>query len=236
VMLADNQLVTKLLGGVCDWRIDFATDEMVLGVGVRASNVEAAEKSWPEVVLGESISLARVDENLSPIGYRTLLALKLQERLTGGGLCDRFVAKCQKTVDDVERLPPLLKNGEVDYALMYRSTCVAHAIRYIELDKRVNLASPDIDCSGAEVRFAKLKSGAPETVVMRGAPIVWTLVQPRDAENRAAAVDFVRYFLSRKAGAMDATGFRPLKRPRFYGPPAPFERFRGLAEYGGELK
>jgi len=235
LVLADNQLVAALLGDACRWRVDFATDECVLGVGARAPSVEKAEKDWSAAVLDERARLARVNENLGPIGYRTLLTLRLQEQLDGPGLYERFVGKCRTIVDDVERLPPLLRSGEVDYAILYRSTCIAHAVRYIELDKRVNLGAPDVDYGRAEVRFARLKSGPGEMIAVRGSPIVWSAVGPRGAENDVAAEALVLYLLSTKADDLDRAGLRPLVRARFFGPRDIYSRFREVADYAGEL-
>ncbi len=232
LVLADNQLVAALLGAACRWRIDFATDECVLGVGVRAPGVEKAQKDWPAAVLDDRVRLARVNENLAPIGYRTLLALKLQERLGCPGLYERFVGKCSQVVDDVERLPPLLCSGQADYAILYRSTCIAHGVRYVELDPRVNLGSPDVDYTRAEVRFAKLKSGAREMVTIRGSPIVWSMVRPSAGEDHDPAA-FIHYVLAKKAGELDASGLRPLRRARFFGPPDVYQRFRAVADHAG---
>jgi molybdate/tungstate transport system substrate-binding protein len=236
LVLADDRLVAGLLGGVCRWRIDFATDALVLGVGTRAPHVAEAEKNWPAVVVRDDVRLARVDERLGPLGYRTLLALKLQERLGSGGLPNGFLARCARGVDDVERLVPLLKHGEADYALIYRSTGLAHGIRFIELDDRVNLAVSGRDYASAEVSFTKLKSGPAASVTVRGAPIVWTLTQPRTSEERAAAAALRDYVLSDPLHALETVGLRALPRPRFYGPSEAFSRFAAVAEYAGELK
>jgi molybdate/tungstate transport system substrate-binding protein len=235
LVLADNQLVAALLGPARRWRIDFATDECVLGVGTRAPAVEKAQKDWPAVVLDDRVRLARVNENLGPIGYRTLLSLKLQEGLGCPGLCERFMARYSQVVDDVERLPPLLRSGQTDYAILCRSTCITHGIRYVELDPRVNLGSPDIDYSRAEVRFVKLKSGAQEMVAICGSPIVWSMVRPADSANRDPAV-FIRYVLSTKAGDLEAIGFKPLRRARFFGPADVYQQFRALADHAGETR
>jgi molybdate/tungstate transport system substrate-binding protein len=272
LVLADNQLVKPLLGGVCTWRIDFATDEVVIGIGARAPHVEQAERGWAETILGDDVRLARADENGSPIGYRTLLVLKLQERLGSTGIYDRFLTRCQKKVDDVERLAALLKSGDIDYAFLYRSTCVAHGIRHIELDARINLGSMDVDYGQAEVRFAKLKSGSEEMVTVRGTPTVWTMAQPEAVQaqsgrtgatltpgpspkgrggqsdalagqehaNAAArfapGAGFIRHVLAHETEALTAIGFRPLARPRFYGPPQAYRPFVEVAAYAGELK
>ena len=233
--LADNQLVAQLLTGVCSWRIDFATDELVLGVGVRAPHTEEAEHDWPTTVLREDVRLARANENTSPVGYRTRLALTLQEHLGAANLHDRFLARCRRQIDDVERLSALLKSGEIDYALVYRSTCVAHKIRFIALDARVNLGSPETDYSRAQIQFDRLKAGVPETVTVRGAPAVWTLTEP-DRVVRPSSADAVVKDLLGRTAALDAAGFRPLARPQFYGPASVYPRFDAVATYGGDLR
>jgi molybdate/tungstate transport system substrate-binding protein len=233
LVLADSQLAAALLGSACRWRIDFATDQCVLGVGARAPEVEKAHKDWPAVVLDNRVRLARVNENLGPMGYRTLLCLKLQERLKSPGLCEQFVGRCGQVVDDVERLAPLLRTGQADYAILYRSTCIAHGIRYVELDPRVDLGSADVDYTGAEVRFAKLKSGREEVVAFRGSPIVWSLVGPADGETRNTSA-LVDYLLSQKSAELDAVGLTPLRPARFLGPAEDHARFRAVADYAGE--
>lgn len=235
LMLADEQLVKSQLAGVCRWRIDFAADELVLGVGERAPNIAQAEKFWPAVVLQPNTRLARVNENLSPIGYRTLLALRLQTLLDGQPLTRRYLAKCAMVVDDVERIPPLLKSGEIDYAIVYRSTCVAHGIRFIPLDNRVNLSLPTIDYRQAVVHFEKLKSGQPETVTVHGSPILWTLTVPTVSEHPLQARAFIQYLLARQLGQLADSGYTALPTPVFYGTSADYLPYRGLAQYGGPL-
>lgn len=236
IMLADAGLVAELLGGVCSWRLDFAGDEVVLGVGARAPRASEARRNWPAVLLDEKVRLGRVDENQGPIGYRTLLVWKLQEKLGPEGLHDRLMKKCDKVVEHVTRLTPLLKVGEIDYAFVYRSICIAHDVRYVRLDERVNLGSVKIDYSGAEVSYRKLSSGAPQRVVVRGAPITWTLSIPDRGADGEAARRFVKWLLAEKKEVLAKHGFRPLASPRFYGPAAAGEPFDGLAGRSGKLK
>ncbi|GEM_PF-587358 len=236
ILLADSDLVATMLKGSCSWRLDFACDQMVLAVGARAPEVSRAEQEWPPVLLLDNARLGRANENTSPIGYRTLLVWKLEERRRGTPLYDRLVAKATKVVDDVERLTPLLKNGELDYAFTYRSTCIAHDIRYIELDRSVNLGSLDADYSAAEVQFKKLQSGAAETVTVKGAPICWTLSIPDQGADEAAALKFIRCLIGPQAGLLERNGFALITRPRFHGPKEKFAAFQNIADYAGELR
>jgi molybdate/tungstate transport system substrate-binding protein len=236
VMLADSFLVAELLRGACSWRMDFGTDEIVLGVGKRAPNAELAEKDWPAALLADGIRFARTDENLAPIGYRTLMTWKLQELQGTAGLYDKLMTKCGKVVDDVGRLTPLLANGELDYAFVYRSSCIGHSIRFIRLDDAVNLGSPERDYFKATVTFQKLKTGQREDVTMKGGPIVWTLSIPeRDADAETAA-EFVRWLLAKKGEALKSNGLRPIQPACFYGPADKAAPFKDVAKLAGELK
>ncbi len=235
LMLADEALVKTHLSAVCHWRIDFSADQLVLGVGVHAPNIEEAERNWSTAVLRPHVRLARVNENLSPIGYRTLIALKLQQQLDGVPLSHRYLAKCALVVDDVERIPALLKGGDIDYAIVYRSTCIAHGIRYIPLDIRVNLGSTTIDYRKTTIHFQRLKSGTPETVTVHGAPIIWTLTLPTISEHPAQAKAFIQYLLTKQLSKLADAGFTPLPHTIFYGSHEDFLAYNTLTQYGGPL-
>lgn len=236
IMLADSALVASMLSGFCSWRVDFANDEVVIGVGARAPHISEAEEDWVSALLQPDVRIGRVDENQGPIGYRSLLVWKLQEERGTPGLYDRMLERCDKVVDHVTRLTPLLKSGEIDYAFVYRSICVAHDIRYIELDDAINLGSDQVDYSSAEVRFLKLKAGPRQTVTVRGAPIRWTLSVPDRGADTGPALEFVRYLLTERTEVLERNGLRPMERPLFYGPVSAFEPFRDLARHAGDLK
>ncbi|NIQ67269.1 MAG: hypothetical protein GTN94_12155, partial [Candidatus Aminicenantes bacterium] len=64
-----------------------------------AQRVDEAEKNWPQVLLAPETILGRVNENLGPIGYRTLLCWKLKEKKGFPGLMEKLKAKAEKVVD-----------------------------------------------------------------------------------------------------------------------------------------
>jgi molybdate/tungstate transport system substrate-binding protein len=236
VMVADPALIAELLPGYCSWRLDFASDEVVLGVGLRAPNADLAEKDWPAALLAPHVRLGRVDENQGPIGYRALLVWRLQEMQGMPGLCERLLARTAMVVDDVGHLTPLLRNGDLDYGFVYRSICIAQDVRYISLDPTINLGSPDVDYSAATVTYRKLKAGAPEDVVAQGAPVTWALSIPDRGANDALARRFIDYLLRRKADVLDVNGFRPIRPACFYGPRDRIGDLRGVATYTGDLQ
>ena len=185
----------------------------------------------------DDVRIGRVDENQGPIGYRALLVWKLQENLGSEGLSAKLLEKCDKIVDDVSRLTPLLKTGEIDYAFVYRSICIAQDIRYIELDPRINLGSADIDYSAATVSFRKgMGSGAEERIIVHGAPVTWALSIPDRGADAEAARDFVRYLITKRGDILDMNGFQPLRPAAFYGPAEAVRPFEDIAERQGPLE
>jgi len=233
LMLADNRLFKQIASSHCRWRMDFLNDEIVLGVGIRAKKADDAEKNWVQALLDDTVKIKRVDENLGPIGYRTLLVWKLMENKGYTGLADKLKNKADKPVDDVDQLAVLLKSGETDYGFVYKTTCISNDIRYIQLDKDINLSSNDIDYSPAKVQFKKLKTGSEETVTVAGEPVAYGLSIPVNAQNKEGAVKFINYLFNRK-DLFESFGFIYFK-PKFYGTKEDFEQFKDIADYAGDF-
>ncbi len=236
LILADAALVPRLLSGACAWRLNFAVDEIVLGVGARAPEPERAEKDWTAAILAEGVRLGRADETLAPIGYRTLMVWQLEEAKGSPGLAAALAKKCAKVVDDVDRLCPLLKNGDLDYAFLYRSSCVAHDIRFIELDPAVNLGDPARDYSKARVALPSARAGAGPAIAVEGSPVAWTLCVPIEGADRAKAAAFAAWLLKRHSAALERHGFKPLVPARFFGSREDFAPFAALARHAGAME
>ncbi len=232
MMLADPVLF-RTVPAEFTWRLDIAGDEMVLAIGQRAPRTDEAEKDWAAVVLDPAVRLARADETLAPLGYRTLLVWQLVEQGGRPGFAAALREKTKLVVDDAGRVAALLKSGDVDYAFLYRTTCVAHAIRFIPLDPAVNLGAPDRDYSRASVTYPRRAGGRVEDVTVRGEPIVYSLSIPARAPRPDRARALVRHVLENRGADFDRGGFVRFK-PRFYGPAAAFAPWADLAERKGE--
>ncbi len=234
MMLADGRLFKQIASEYCTWRIDFAHDEIVLGVGIRAIKIDEAEEDWIAVLKDDDVVLGRVDESLAPIGYRTLLVWKLAEELGHPRLMTQLRARSDKVVNDVAHLAALLSSGDIHYGFLYRSTCVNYDIRYIPLDSRINLGDVSADYSHAEITLRQSASSARRTAIFKGSPITHGLTIPIGAPHRERAVEAVRYLLCEKAETFREHGFSTFT-PRFYGPEADFGPFEGFTEYAGEF-
>jgi molybdate/tungstate transport system substrate-binding protein len=232
MMLADRRLFKMLASSHVSWRIDFANDELVLGVGIRASKADDAETDWVKVLQNEEVHLGRVNETLGPCGYQTLLAWKLMEASGHPGLEARLKEKSEKVVDDVLHLATLLKAGDLDYGFIYRSTCVEHDIRFILLKKEINLGAADIDYSSAQVTIETRKSGTESRVTVQGSPITYSLSIPASAVHRRQAIALIHYILARYPEQSDSFGYS-FFQPRFFGAKKDYEDFKDVATYSG---
>lgn len=234
LLVADNRLFQKIASSHTNFRIDFAHDEVVLGVGIRAKRVDEAEENWIPVLLDEQVRLGRVDENLGPIGYRTLLVWKLQELSGHPGLTEQLMAKTEKVVEHVGHLATNLKAGDIDYGFLYRTTCIKHDIRFIPLNPQINLGTAESDYSKAQVSFKTLESGQEVDVAVKGAPITYSLSIPTNAPNNEKAVALVRYLLHNAQEQFGMYGFT-FFTPKFYGTQEDFAQFDEIAEYTGSF-
>lgn len=232
MMVADYRLLKMIASSHVSWRIDFAHDEVVLGVGIRAKMVDEAEEDWASVLRNDNISLGRVDENLGPIGYRTLLVWKLKEMSGYPNLTEELKEKSEKVVDHVLHLATLLKAGDLDYGFLYRSTCVEHDIRFIPLDKEINLGATDADYTSARVSIKTPESGNESAMTVKGSPITYSLTIPISAIHREQAVALIHYIFAKLQTQSDAFGYRFFE-PRFFGPEDDFEQFKDVTTYAG---
>ena len=230
MMVADHGLFKMIASSHVSWRIDFAHDEVVLGVGIRAKMVDQAEVDWVSVLRNDNIRLGRVNENLGPIGYRTLLVWKLKEMSGYPDLTEQLKGKSEKVLDHVLHLATLLKAGDLDYGFLYRSTCVEHDIRFIPLDNGINLGTADVDYTSTQVTIKTHKSGKDSVITVKGSPITYSLAIPISANNRKQAIALIRYIFTMHQS--DAFGYR-FFRPRFFGSENDFAHFKDVTTYAG---
>ena len=232
IVSADNTLFKKMAPDYFSWRIDFAGDEMVLGIGIRAKKTDEAERNFIPVLMDKNNVLGRTDENLSPIGYRTLLVWKLLEERGYQGLTGRLKTKSEKVMEDVEHLSALLKSGDVDYGFVYKTTCVEQDIRFISLDKKINLGDEEADYSRAEVSFGAKLKGEEKSISVKGAPIVYSLSIPSNSLNKEKSIEWITFLLKSNNRILSEHGFTVFM-PKFYGNKDDFVKFKDYCKYAG---
>lgn len=218
VLSADWRVIDEiLLPAHASWNLGFASNALVLAYA--ESSRYAAEinaDNWPQVLLRDDVRVARVDENLGPLGYQTLLVWQLADRhyanlLHGASVHDTLKARAVGHLIRADVIEVLsLLGTEADYVFVYRSVAQGHNLPYLELPPEVNLADSDQAATYARVSTHYRKGQ--ETVTVRGAPIVYGATIPTDAPQPALAVEFLRLLLGPEGQAiLEEQGFRVLR-------------------------
>ena len=196
---ADYRVVASLLApDHASFNIHFATNEMVVAYTDSSIGSEAiSADNWHEVLTRPDVLVGRSDANSDPCGYRALMVFQLAEKYYGlAGLAQKLDDRCRHIRPKETNLLALLKRGEVDYLLIYRSVATQHGLRMVLLPDEVNLESPDMAelYATASVRLSGSRPG--EFITRTGGPITYSVTIPHSSANPAAAEAFVALLLS----------------------------------------
>lgn len=225
VISADKRVIDNLLiPEFTDWQIAFLSNEIVLAYSEKSRHgAKVQADTWPGILLDPAVQVARVDENLGPLGYQTLLVWKLadihyREQLRRNSLFEALSRRITPRFirPDAAELLPML-GTEADYLFVYRSMARDHNLKHVLLPTEVNLSSPERSdlYSAVSVTIA----AAPDRpLTIHGEPILCSLTIVRDAPNAAAAVSFVQTLLSPVGKAVfERHGFTVLSPPMCLG-------------------
>lgn len=197
---ADSEVIKSLLiPDYADYCIDFATNEMV--IMYREDSPEAnrlTEDNWFEIILRPEIEYGHSDPNADPCGYRTMLTWQLAEMYykVPGLYHDLISNRPLKNIRPKEvDLLSLLEISELDYIFIYRSVAEQHHGRYLLLPVEINLKSFEhaAHYQTVSVELTGRKPG--ETIIRKGAPMVYGMTIPKTAQNPELAVKFIAFVL-----------------------------------------
>ncbi|MBI9111957.1 tungstate ABC transporter substrate-binding protein WtpA [Maridesulfovibrio ferrireducens] len=202
---ADYVVIDKnLIPKYADFNIRFATNQLVLCYTDNskfASEINA--DNWYDILQKPGVIWGHSDPNLDPCGYRSVMVLQLAEKFYNKpGLYEKLVSVRKKEwvrPKSVE-LISLLKTGNMDYAWEYLSVAVQHGLKYITLNKHINLSDYKYNkfYEQAQVTVSGKKPGT--TIVRTGKSITYGITELKDAPNKPAATAFLAYMLSPEGG------------------------------------
>ena len=202
---ADYVVIDKnLIPGFASWNARFATNQMVLCYTDKSKYAgEITSDNWYEILQKKDVAWGHSDPNLDPCGYRSLMVLQLAEKFYGKpGLNQALLAnRPEKNVrpKSVE-LISLLQSGHMDYAWEYLSVAVQHGLKYVTLDKHINLSDYAMDAfyGQAKVTVAGKKPGT--TIERVGASITYGVTMIDKAPNPEAAKAFLAFLFDPEGG------------------------------------
>jgi molybdate/tungstate transport system substrate-binding protein len=215
VAVADDAVLRRLLVPAHAAAVTvFATNELVLAhLEHSRGTAEVTAENWTEVLARPGVRLGRVNEDLAPLGYHTLLAWQLAElELKTPGLAAALrgaVAKEHVAADETELLG-LLEARALDYAFLYRSTAEDHRLKVTRLPPAFNLASAALGHTYARATVPVRLSAQGAPALVPGRPITYGLSIPNNAPNPAGARAFVELLESETGqAALRRHGFLP---------------------------
>jgi len=199
-VVIDKNLIPKF----ASWNIRFASNQMVLCYTDKSKFAnEVNSDNWIDILGRKGVVWGHSDPNLDPCGYRSLMVLQLAEKFYGkAGLYDTLIAnRPRKNVrpKSVE-LISLLQSGHMDYAWEYLSVAVQHGLKYVTLDKHLNLGDYTMTpyYKSARVKVTGKKPGA--FVERVGKSITYGITKIDKAPNPEAADAFLAYLFAPDGG------------------------------------
>ncbi len=197
---SDSAVIRQLLmPDYADFCIDFATNEMVI---MYTENSREARRisvqNWPDILMETQVQYGHSDPNADPCGYRTLLCWQLAERHYNRPGLYRLLIDSRplrnvrpKEVD----LLALLDAGELDYIFIYKSVAEQHHGTYLELPDEINLKSLALAPVYEKVHVELTGAKPGETIVQRGAPMIYGITIPNTTRSPNLAAEFVAFII-----------------------------------------
>jgi molybdate/tungstate transport system substrate-binding protein len=196
---ADYSLIDKLMiPKYASWNIQFAGNEMAL---VYHPDSHLSEKidltNWISILLDPKVRFGRSDPDSDPCGYRTILCLKLAEKIYyTPGLTSQFMEKDERYIRPKEvDLLALLETGTIDYIFIYKSVAIQHKLPFLELPDSINLGNPGLKEFYSQVSVEVTGNKPGETIRQFGEPMVYGICIPENAPNKTAANAFIEFLL-----------------------------------------
>lgn len=193
VKVIENLLMPKY----AQWYIEFANNELVLVYHPERLKDLTAE-NLPDKLLAIK-KLYRSDPDMDPCGYRTLMVWQLMERYYNReGLYEQLLA-----LSGANRMRPketdllaLFEIGEIDCFFIYRSVAQQHDLPYLLLPDEVNLSEGKFADLYSQATVEVTGSGPGETLTVSGAPIVYGVTVPVNAQRSDLGKAFVKFVTS----------------------------------------
>ncbi len=201
---ADYMVIEKLLRpAAADWNVLFASNAIVLMYSPKSQySGEINRENWTEVLMRPEVRWGHSEPDADPCGYRSLMVLQLAEDFYGDkDLYDRAMKHPERAVrPKAIDLVAMVESGAMDYAFEYKSVAVQHGLNYLDLPDEINLKNPGFAemYAKASVELAGKEPG--QKITVKGEPIVYGLVIPKDAPNMEGALKLVEFILAQDGG------------------------------------
>lgn len=145
VALADP----RLFDGLADRASLFATNALVLAYAPESDAASALRRDWTAIE-DPAVTVGRTDPDVDPLGYRTVMALRLAA--SADDLDAARVRDASHVAPETD-LMNVLENGGIDAAFAYRNMAVQRDLPFVSLPDRVDFSNPALGDAYAEATY-----------------------------------------------------------------------------------
>ena len=199
ILAADAEVIDQLMTPIASrFVLSFASNGLVLAYAPDSplAGLLRSGTPWQELLAGGKYRVGIGNPQTSPVGYRALLVLKLNDmtapaHLRLGKSIARKLRAEHRRAGVSHLLGPLLGH-ELDAAFVYRSEALQQHLPFVALNRRVDFSDPALQDSYAQVSMTL--PGCEQT--MFGSAAMYGLTIPRSAQQSDLAYAFVRHLLS----------------------------------------
>jgi molybdate/tungstate transport system substrate-binding protein len=167
VALADP----RLFEGIADRASLFATNALVLAYAPGTDVGAALERDWTAIASSD-VTVGRTDPDVDPLGYRTVMALRLAASAFD---VDAEAVLAASHVAPETDLMNVLENGGVDAAFAYRNMAIQRDLPFVSLPDRIDFSNPAFADAYADATYEL------DGQTLRGAPIRYGATALTDA-------------------------------------------------------
>lgn len=132
----------RLFDGISRRATRFATNAVVLAYDPASAFAPALDADWQRAIERDGIVLGRTDPKQDPLGYRTVMALRLAEQRYG--LDAQSVLESAGVYLETDLLN-VLEGGKLDAAFAYRNMAVQRGLPYVELPAEIDFSNPEYE-------------------------------------------------------------------------------------------
>lgn len=184
------------------WYIPFARNEMVIAYSNLSRYAQyITNENWYEILLKPDVRVARSDPDADPCGARTVIMLKLADKIYQKNISEQILRKSIPFMRPKEtELIPLLQTQAVDYVFIYLTLALQHNLKFVHLSDSLNLSDERLSDFYASVHYQSAGREPSSSYIEAGSPIVYGVTIPTTAQNKESAIDFIAFMLHPEKG------------------------------------